>query len=143
MRMTKIFWKKFKSPIALGTGMLIGTSMAMAAVFATNYDPKLVKKPRTVIESVDPNQAEIAFLADPVLERLREMRITSYYQYGENISYGLERRVDPVTEDEVNYQPREVFQSSQLEDMGYDVQPASKCAFSVMRANQAVEVYCF
>lgn len=37
MRMTKIWWKRFKSPVALAVGVLLGVSMAATAAFASLY----------------------------------------------------------------------------------------------------------
>ncbi len=46
MRMTKIYWKRFKSPIALGLGCLLGVSMAAASVLGysqTKYQAQLTE----------------------------------------------------------------------------------------------------
>jgi len=144
MRVTKIFWKRFKSPVALGAGMLIGSSMAIAAVFATQYTPVVTYAeplPAAVFtpepEPEERPEPEPVLVAepkplDPLLESLSEMRINGYAALGDVIIYGLS----------LPGRSEVAFYSNELPP-AYAIEKVNSCNFNVYRSQQKVSVYCF
>ena len=83
MRMTKIYWKRFKSPIALAAGALLGVSMASAAVLGysqAQYSAKMTELQALVDQLTADDQPD-----DEVQDkfaRLDDAEIASYMSIG-------------------------------------------------------------
>lgn len=139
MRLTKIYWKRFRAPLALGVGCLLGTSVALAALVAANYDPRPVPPapPESAQEATSAPQAFIQTPEDdPVLSRLSAFRIVGHMVINEQSTYFLE---SPGGEDEAP----QALTTADLQGMGYDVQPVNRCSFVVGRGEVTTPVYCF
>lgn len=139
MRLTRIYWKRFRAPLALGVGCLLGTSVALAALVAANYDPR--PEPVEIAENASQAATALETLIeapedDPVLSKLANVRIVGYMTVDGQITYHLER---PGTEEEM---PAELT-SVDLEGMGYEVQPVNRCSLVVGRGPVTVPIYCF
>lgn len=150
MRLTKIYLKRFKVPVVLGAGMLIGSSMAVAAVFATQYDPNANAIAQTSAVAAAEALAKVeSFVEDSVITRVREMYITSSLSYGDVVSYGLTKRAGEVHSDFASAGTQQAppeensLYTRTLERMGYHVNPISNCSFILSKNNQSVTVGCF
>jgi hypothetical protein len=138
MRLTRIFWKRFRSPIALGAGMLIGTSVAVAAVFAVHYDPN-ARPPEVDQEETVTSVPELA--PDPILDQLAvDGAISGSWVTNSHIAYSL--RYYGGSDAEGN--PQYVYLNTRdLETKGYTISPENECSLVVERHGQSVPVYCF
>lgn len=85
MRMTKIMWKRFKSPFALVTGLVAGlgisASVAIASLGRDEVQP--VPAPAVHVPVVEVKPVEHVAVAevvepDPVIERLHGLRIVGF-----------------------------------------------------------------
>ncbi len=136
MRLTKIYLKRFRVPLAAGVGMLMGTSVAMAAIFAANYDPRYTPPPEPATAPPVAAVEAPAFDPDPVLEKLTAYRITGHWVVDQRVTYQLATRPQ---KDE----PVDKITTADLEGMGYEVEPVNRCAAVVRQGEKAAPVYCF
>lgn len=102
MRLTKIYWKRFRSPIALGVGLMMGASVTAAAVAAysvADYEAKKKEaelvaakfeierlKQKPVSESPGQNSNEYNPMTEYDWDRVA---ISSYFQLGSRTNYEL------------------------------------------------------
>ena len=83
MRMTKIYWKRFKSPIALAAGALLGVSMASAAVLGysqAQYSAKMTEL-QALVDQLTVNDQPGDEVQDK-FSRLDDAEIASYMIIG-------------------------------------------------------------
>lgn len=79
MRMTKIYWKRFRSPIALAAGALLGVSMAGAAMLGmsqTQYAQKIEEAQKLADQLTKKLETE-----DPAYNQLAGLRSASVLSY--------------------------------------------------------------
>ena len=134
MRLTKIYFKRFRVPLAAAVGMLFGTSVALAALVSANYDPR---PPAPVTEPEAPALNVMADLGpDPVLESLATFKITGHLVIDSQITYML---TAPSSEET----PGAEITTADLKGMGYDVEPVNRCAAVIKKGPQSAPVYCF
>lgn len=84
MRMTKIYWKRFRSPIALGAGLMLGVSMAGAAVLGysqAKYSAKMTELQR-LVDELDPKVEQLEDGSYDRFAGIDKAVIDSFYQIG-------------------------------------------------------------
>lgn len=140
MRMTKIYWRRFRSPLAMAVGLLLGVSLAAAAAFGSAY--RDVDQQRKVIaaqaaalraaeiEQPEPVPESAASDLTAMLERLRALRIVGSHQIGDSVNYELSA-------------PDYRVSSRQLADAGIAVRGIGRCGAVLDYKGYEVEVYCF
>lgn len=131
MRITKIYWKRFKSPVALATGILLGISamlLKISVVEPVQASPQVqVVQPEQTKESERIEENE-----HPVIALARRLRIAGSMQINGQYQYDLVDRDNP------DYQ----LSSREFFDMGATVRPRSSCALEVHIAGEKQAVYC-
>lgn len=140
MKLTKIYWRKFRAPLALSCGMLVGTSLTMAGVFANNYYPYPDDIAAPVIVKTE---TPVVSKSDDVLDAIANMRILGSMVVSSNqgdyqVSYDIGTLgKDMETESVVR------FRTDLLAKSGYTINAISDCAADIVRDGRTVTVYCF
>ncbi|WP_284449736.1 zonular occludens toxin domain-containing protein [Spongiibacter tropicus] len=83
MRMTKIYWKRFRSPIALASGAMLGVSMASAAVLGysqAQYSAKMTEL-QSLVDQLTVDDQPVTDSADK-FAHLDQAEIASYLSIG-------------------------------------------------------------
>lgn len=131
MRITKIYWRRFKSPVALSTGLLLG-AFAGFLRFATPapIDPVTVNESGSVIE-----QTLVSESSDipPVLRSLQQMRITGTYSVNNDIRY----QFNNIEEPEGHY-----ITDQDLSQAGITLAKRSSCRVDAYYADAQVSIFC-
>lgn len=129
MRITKIMWRRFKSPVALGAGLLIG-SFLMFLKFASIPDKPVmhVDSPVALSERVD-----VVGEANPMVERLRKLYIAGSMQTKPN-EVELEFRS--------HFDDQRYYMSADLRQVGVVVEARGTCAADLQFAGVVVPVTC-
>ena len=84
MRMTKIMWKRFKSPVAMAVGVLLGISIAATAAFASVYHD--LKKERATVAQLPKKEVEPPKKSPDFLEGAK-LWIASNLNDGKNFDF--------------------------------------------------------
>lgn len=134
MRLTKIYFKRFRVSLAAAVGMLFGTSVALAALVSANYDPRPPAPQPLPIETTE--HASLDLGPDPVLESLVNFKITGHWVIDSEITYRL---ASSGTEEA----PGAEITTADLQGMGYDLEPVNRCAAVIKKGSQSAPVYCF
>jgi hypothetical protein len=138
MRITKILWRRFKSPVALGAGMLIGSSMAVTAAYAINppkpysIDSLPLKASQTVLTH-EP-------LPDAMFDKLEDTVITASWTIDRKSTYGLRRSFKDQWSDDVIVRD---FTTDDLVNMGYNVRAVSECQVIIGNGRETKAIHCF
>lgn len=139
MRMTRIAWKRFKSPVALAAGVLVGVAMAAAVAFGSLYaDLKSQQSElqRQTLQVMDrpsqPAPKETETKPDPIDERLADLRIVGSANLDGEHYYDFQLRSDPET----------VLSSRDLADMGVKVDRFGHCYAILRRQRSYYPTYC-
>lgn len=141
MRMTKILWKRFKSPLAMAVGVLLGVTVAAAAAFGYAY--REIDEQRSVLaQQIEALQKQpVKEEGAPVAEKPvqpgfldgRSVTIIFNRSDGRTIDYvfrvsGAGSRVDMT--------PGELYR------MGYIVRPVNQCLATIEGHGNAVTAFC-
>lgn len=140
MRMTKIMWKRFKSPIALASGTLMGVAFTSAVAFGSIYqDMKAqIPEPSRQVEAVMMDVQPDVPRSDPLLEKLRNLRIVGSSMIGGSTYYDL-APLDAVADDDGDYR---TVSSREFSAMGVKVFRRSDChAVMTYRGNE-IDIFC-
>jgi len=134
MRMTKIFWKRFKSPIALGVGCLLGVSMASAAVLGLGY--RDLQQQKAQVAQVQPATTEPEKKPPSQLffERLGKLRIDSAGNFNGVYRYKFR---DDSNEKSTAYLSTDKLQASGVTIVGY-----TDCQAQLIYKGKSTTVYC-
>lgn len=139
MRVTRIFWKRFRSPLALGTGMLIGSSMAVAAVFATNYQPRPDPSGEYQVNQVAENRAQDPEQQKtPLGKKADKLRILGTWSSGPVYQY----RLAYLRKGPEGQLQREVLTTDRLVQLGYTITPVGDCSLVINYHGHQTPVYC-
>lgn len=127
MRITKIYWRRFRSPVALATGVLLGVSAAML-----RFAEPAVAADRTaeVVSAHAPpggkgESAIVAKLRDLYIAGFTEINGEYDHQLAANDGHGLT-----------------VYTTRQLAAMGFQVVVQGECRIDVTADGQLVPIYC-
>lgn len=133
MRKTKIMWKRFSAPIALGTGLLIGAAGSVA--YVGNKVLSAVELPQ--VSQVEPVTVE---LQEETYEqmRLKEILGTLYIRGTHNVS----GRTIYELADLNDIDKRTIMTDRDLAGMGLMVRHNGKCRLDIQVGNELLPVFC-
>jgi hypothetical protein len=134
MRITKIYWRRFSSPIALGTGLLLG-AFAMFLKFASL--PVVQPLPAHPAPSGTGAAVESPLeQSSPVIDRLRNMYIAgSMETQPGQIQFQFRERSQASTDERY-------YTSADLTDAGVQIRPRGNCAAELQFSGVTVPVNC-
>lgn len=137
MRLTRIYWKRFKSPVAMATGALFGAVLAVIYIGKQKVDSlgQGASLPSFI------SSAEAAIIAEPELdsysvrikEVVQQLSIVGYRQINSQKVYELAVSKDYETT---------VFTSTDLAGMGVIIKPRGDCHFDAQIGNETLPVLC-
>lgn len=131
VRITKIHWKRFKSPVAMATGLLLGAT-AMMFKMAPEASPVVASVQHVEQQQV---QQDVPEQASAVVDRLRNFYIAGSMQTQPGqISFQFRNR--GAAEDAPYYT------SADLADAGVVVRPRGNCAAELHFSGVTVPVNC-
>lgn len=144
MRITRIFWRRFRSPVAFATGLLIGVSTVITLIFATtNYDTDAT--PSSSQDSSDSTLTatpDFLPITDPVLSKLTAATIDAYITLDDHDQTIYRFRVSTTSSGTTD--PSEYYLlSTDLEAMGYRVTSLSRCLAIVSKGSESLQIHCF
>lgn len=140
MRMTKIYWKRFKAPFALAAGIAVGAIAASAAVAAIHGKTPETALPVLSVAEPDPvpvNQPIMASEPSELLKRVEQLQIVGYAEMGKRRHYHFAIRdnvapgVTPVAATSVD-----------LVRMGLKMRSLNECYVEFVHGGHTVPVYC-
>lgn len=143
MRMTKIYWKRFRAPFALAAGIALGAVAASAAVAAiagkaVPVEPAVLAEP---VAAVAESLPAVQPADDPYAElahRIERMQIVGYVGMGQKHHYHLTDRGLPPTERGAQV----VATSADLVRMGVGIRPINECQVVFSVGDHVIPVYC-
>lgn len=128
MRLTKIYWKKFSSPVALATGLLLG-GFAMMYKTAQPVDYSLLPP----VQAADvPQDVESVLQADPMVERLKLLYISGVLSVDGIRRYQFSRPDSSET----------AYTSTDLSLMGVSLAAHGDCRVDATWRTETVHIYC-
>lgn len=136
VRMTKIYWKRFRAPFALAAGIAIGAIAASAAVAAISTQPPAP----VVVEQAAQAEPERVQLDEPaqvneVIERIKRLQIVGYVQMGPKSHYHFADRGEQGP-------PVIAATSADLIRMGVGMRAINECHAIFTHRDESVPVYC-
>lgn len=131
MRITKIVWKRFKSPVALATGLLLGCSLAVANGFKQKYDQIKPAEPTAVLAETELTQDNRSL---KLLELVESLYIAGSMQINGSRQYDLAVIGDDTGLTRLN--------QNDLASMGLIVKLKTPCHIDVAVGNAVVPVVC-
>lgn len=137
MRLTRIYWKRFKSPVAMATGALLGAVLAVVYIGKQKVDSlgQGANLPSFI------SSAEASFVAEPevdpysarIKDVVQQLSIVGYRQINSQKVYELAASRDYETT---------VFTSVDLASMGVIIKPRGSCHFDAQIGNETLPVLC-
>ncbi len=124
MRITRIYWRRFRSPVALASGLLFG-AFAGFLRWAEPVQAENQEKPEVVAEVVEPEQSRL-------LERLEPLYISGHTNINGNFVYQFSH-----SDKENQY-----FTSSELERIGVTFVRHGACRVDAQFGGQSVPILC-
>lgn len=140
MRMTKIYWKRFSSPLAAACGLLAGVALTASMAFASVYhDMKKAAEPVPEIKVAPVEEAKKEAppvpMVDPLPLRLASLKIVGAVQMGPNFYY-------EYAEADAKEGFKGRMNSRDLIASGIDVLWFSDCKSELKYKGQSITVYC-
>lgn len=140
MRITRIIWKRVKSPVAFASGVLLGVAGFAGLAFADLYreqSQQLVsdQAPQSS-PAASPGSASDGVQSDS-LAHLATLRITGSAQFGRRWIYDLS---DPALE--TDEEPALHVSTLDLEASGYGVTPRGRCRVEVSKGAAVITIPC-
>lgn len=129
MRMTKIYWRRFASPVALATGVLLGvacTLLLLGSIVFAGVDQSATTQPVAVIES-DPEPS-------PLVTVIRDLYISGHMQINRHLEYQFSRVLDETD--------NTVYTNRDLLSMGVVIRSYTPCRVELITDNQTIPVFC-
>lgn len=131
MRMTKIVWRRFRSPVAMAAGVLVGVAIAAASAFGFAYRDFDRKNSAAPIAAVP--VPIVAKNPEPGFLEGRSAYIVANNRSGDSIDYVVS----------VRDAGRSVTLSMyQLAQLGYAVRPVDQCLVELRRQDKTHFVMC-
>ncbi len=150
MRMTKIYWKRFRSPIAAAAGLLAGVALTASMAFASLYRDAAAAIPAPTMQP-QPQQAEHVeekkeSVAEPVkpvsiLDQFADLRIVGSLK-GKNDD-GQEKFYYQFTRAKRGEPPTALITSEEIKIAGIGVEYFSECKAVLRYAAEEKIIYCF
>jgi hypothetical protein len=152
MRLTKIYFKKFKAPLSMALGIVVGVASSVFSVYAINERglleyreikselQQLKRQSKTPsVSDLVPGQTSDS--SPDVLEMLNGYRIVGYAVYSQHSVYDIalvdnQRLDDPAASDEPP-----MFTTDQLSSI-YDIEPNGPCHVRISVSGHTKDLYC-
>lgn len=158
MRVTKIYLKKLKAPLAIALGIVFGLATSYGMTRYLNHQFYSEYKRLSVaiqkLQEVERLQAESApeeapdALTEPLPEpdtdpfvRLADFRIVGYSSYSGRVIYDLSRDAQPAPDDSSISDPK-IITTEDLASM-YAIEPRGPCNVRLSAQGVFHDVYCF
>lgn len=153
MRITKIHWKRFKSPIAMAVGALLGICIAMLfhteqieknivrynlqkSIEENKNNPKPVSEPQNKTTSPAstpaPEKEKLPTASEKIASFIAKLRIIGTFNINESTRYTFSAG-----------EQDKYFTSSDIAGMGFAIKPLSDCMAELTIDGQASVVRCF
>lgn len=129
MRITKIYWKRFKSPVAMAAGLLLGLS---AAIWHYKPDPAAPQQSQPVAQQ-DATEANEPEGEPAIVERLRSLAIRGSMTINGETSYQFAQ-----AEESNRY-----YTDSDLANAGVTIRRAGQCRVEAYYNGYQIPIYCF
>lgn len=130
MRITKIYWRRFKSPVALATGLLLGAFAAFMK-FASLPQSVAASSPAAVVpQNIQPDQPP------PIITALGKLRITGVYSINGELRYQF-NRTDDSEENHGAY-----LTDVDLSRAGVTLMPRSECRVDAFYSDAKITISC-
>jgi hypothetical protein len=133
VRITKIHWKRFKSPVALATGLLVGAFLMFLKFASIPAPAPVMHVDSPVAASSDVDPLEVVEEVNPMVERLKKLYISGSMQTKPN-QVELEFRS--------HFDDARYYMSQDLRQVGVVVQTLGTCAAELQFAGVVVPVTC-
>lgn len=138
MRLTKIYWKRFKSPLALACGALLGVAMSAAAMSAMTYQAYTVELESIKTLRAELEAAKVASTKDSaVVPELPipadDLRISGFMRVGPETRYNFQL---------VQGESVRLLNSDDLRGMGIGVNKVHACEAVLTYRGISKRVYC-
>lgn len=141
MRMTRIVWRRFRSPIALAAGALLGVAATAAAAYGSVYRDIRIERLHLAEERrAAVHKPEQKPIVDPLLEEVRSSRIIGAGVVNTRVYYSFAARAAKPNQDG-DIEP--AFDAESIRQAGGQVDRISDCHARVRVSGEAVDVYCF
>lgn len=130
MRITKIYWKRFKSPVALTAGLLLGGFLMMlrtaepSAAMPVQYQVQNIEQAPDTEEGVEP-------VVSTIVSRLKQLAIVGSMQINNSYVHEL-----------ADFNGQTVYTTKDLARMGYKVVPKGECRVEITADGEVVPIYC-
>jgi len=134
MRMTKIWWRRFASPVALAAGVLLGVSAALL-VTAGESNHRLAE-PVTASAPVDPEGSEGE--DPPYIAKLKEAISSLYITGSMNLTGDTIYQLADLNDENA----QTLMTSSDLVRMGLIIKGYGNCRLDVNVAGEVIPVFC-
>lgn len=135
MRLTRIYWKRWRSPVAMATGVLLGVSAAV--LFFGKQKVDLLKPPAFEMQKLTA-EAETGLPLDAYTQQIRDavagLSIAGYRQINGQRVYELAAMSDPDLKTKLT--------SHDLAGMGVIIKPRGACHFDAQIGNDTLPVFC-
>ena len=133
MRMTRIMWKRFKSPMAMGAGALFGVALTATVAYASIY--KDIRQERAQLQQ----QLKTAAIkpddkTDPIIEKMKNARIIGAGVVNTHVYYSFAPKDSKENE--------ATFDSELITQAGGQVNRLSDCHAQVMHGAETADIYC-
>lgn len=126
MRITKIYWKRFKSPVALATGLLLGVALAWL-----QYAPTATPEPSRPQQGASQATEEVA--QSPIINRLKVLVIKGTMTINGETSYQFKEIGD--TDD--------YWTDQELANIGVSFRKLGPCRVEAYYDGSRVPILCF
>lgn len=137
MRLTRIYWKRFRSPVSMATGVLLGISAAVLYFGKQKVEalqPVAFEMPSLISEATAAEPQQL----DPYTQKIRDvvagLSIAGYRQINGEKVYEL----SSATDEEKATQ----FTSLDLAQMGVIIHPRGQCHFDAQIGTETLPVLC-
>lgn len=133
MRLTKIYWRRFKSPVALASGLLIGVTVGLLR-FAPYFVPS-DSNPSAPESLPEPSFEDVSEEVEKSLlvTRLRKLYIAG----GMNVNNRYVHELADIDNKDIT-----VYTTKDLASMGLKVTPKGECRIEVKADGELVPIYC-
>lgn len=136
MRLTRIYWKRFKSPVAMAAGILVGVSAAVLYFGKQKVDTltaSSLQMPSLIAEAHAEEPEKLDRYAQRILDLIGSLHIVGYRQINKERVYELAASLDSETND---------FTSLDLAQMGVIIHPRGQCHFDAQIGVEVLPVLC-
>lgn len=136
MRLTRIYWKRFQSPVAMAAGVLVGVASAVLYFGKQKVDslqPAAFRMPSLVAEADAAVPPPLDPYAKRIVDLVSSLHIAGYRQINNERVYELSASTGSDRND---------FTTHDLSQMGVIIHPRGQCHFDAQIGSETVPVLC-